>query len=480
MDKIIKITSIIFSVLIGLFTFPLSFISSQQSDSFDIISGDFTAESMFLNGQPTEIQTEGNFTLNDNGTIEFYDELKITFTEQTSDWFNYYGISYTSDSYIKGTVVYRSWAKDKSEDFFLEPSSESRVFTSFIDDCLDNKKANGMISLTFSPLESETANLRLNGFSVFNRAVPEREIFIENENYKLGIDLLWGGALSYLEDKNSDVEAVKVNDIIKVDSNASLRYNAKAVNKNVNLINRYDAGRLVQQSYYGTSSGDYTPGEYMGNTWAYNPVQGGNQFNDSSKIVDVIISDNSIRVKCRPLDWAKTKENITPSYMEATYEFVDNSVHVSCRFVDFSGYNNTETRSQEIPAFYCIEPFNNFIYYSGDNPWQGENLTTVDDLIFWPDAGYPNYTSLECWSAFIGEFEDSFGIGIYVPDETTFLTGVYARGETYETDPSLSSSTSYIAVVKDMILNDFEPVEYEFYLTTGDSSEIRKNFNTIK
>ena len=155
--------------------------------------------------------------------------------------------------------------------------------------------------------------------------------------------------MSYLEDLDSNVQAVSVDGQIKVDSNASERYNAESVNDNVNLINRNDTGRLVQQSYYGTL--DYDHGVYMDNDWRYNPVQGGNQFNDASKIVDLRVTDTEIYIKCRPLDWAKEKEYITPSYMEATYSLEDGAVHAKCRFVDFSGWVHG-CKSQELPAFY--------------------------------------------------------------------------------------------------------------------------------
>lgn len=480
MTNIVRILSLFFSVIIGFFTFPISFIPSEADDNFEVITGDYSENMIIFNGEKTKTETDGNFRFNNNGTVTFSDKLKITLDNPYCEWFNYFSIAYISDSYLKGVIEYKSGLSAKSEEFFLEPSDNQSVFSSFIDNCLKKQKANAVVSVSFEPLNAENATLKICGVSIFNRAVPEREVFIQNEKYKLGIDLLWGGALSYLEDLNSNVEAVKVNDLIKVDSNASERYNSKAVNKNVNLINRFDAGRLVQQSYYGTSSGDYEPGIFMDNVWAYNPVQGGNQYNDSSKIIDLKLTDTSVYVKCRPLDWAKSKEFITPSYMEATYEFVNNTVRVSCRFTDFSGYNNTDMRSQEIPAFYCIEPLNNFIYYAGDKPWTNEDLTVIDNLIFWPDAGYPNYYSSENWSAFIGEFNDSFGIGLYVPDETTFLTGVFSRGTTTENDPSVSAATSYIAVTKNMIMKSYEPFEYEFYITTGDSFEIRSNFNDIK
>jgi hypothetical protein len=278
--------------------------------------------------------------------------------------------------------------------------------------------------------------------------------------------------LSFFEDLDSNVEAVKVDGITKVDSNASERYGQRAVNKSVNLINANDTGRLVQQSYYGSdgSSGDgYTPGVFMDNRWNYNPVQGGNQYNESSKIVDLKVTENEIYVKCRPLDWSLPEENITPSYMEATYVLDGARLDASCRFVDFSGYTPTYT-SQEIPAFYCIEPFNRFVYCPD------EDIEIVPDLIFWPDAGYPKFNSAENWAGFIGEFDDSFGIGVYVEGENSFLAGVYNRETTDEKDPAHDDPTSYIAVIKFITFESFTPFSYNFSLTSGTAEEMRQTF----
>ncbi len=456
MKKVLKISGIIFLIIIvivlifsivtGTISYPFSFIAKREDTKFTIQKN----------------SGELSKSLNKDGEVSF-------------EWFNYYGISYSADLYFKGTVTFGDGFNKYTEEFFLEPG-ENKTFYSFIDGFLENKKMNKIYDWHFEGINSKDGSLLLHGFSVFNRDVPEREIFIESENHKLGIDLKWGGALSYLEALNDNVEAVMVDELIKVDSNASQRYNTKAVNTNVNLINRNDTGRLVQQSYYGTL--EYETATYMDNEWRYNPVQGGNQYNDASKIVDLKITDNSIYVKCRPLDWAQTKEFITPSYMEATYSLEGNLVHASCRFVDFSGYPSAIS-DQEIPAFYCVEPFNNFVYYEGDKPWSGEPLTVRDDLIFWPDAGYPVFTNKENWAAFTGEFEDSYGIGVYVPGETNFLAGVYEKGKTDEEDPSQDGPTSYIAVVKQREFKSFEPFSYEFYLATGTSKEIREDFKTI-
>lgn len=463
MKKILKRIFLVFLVLIVAITAvfsPYLFSFVKTDESFDLENGD-----IILN-KKTEIAI-------DKGSLT---NTVLDLAKNECGWFNYYGIEYSSDCYIKVTISYAAGVKSKSEDFFLEPSKEKTTFYSFVDDALKGKRGNKVNSITFETLTEGNENIQIYGFSVFNREIPEQEIFIQNDTHKLGIDLLWGGALSYLEDLDSNVQAVSVDGKIKVDSNATERYNAESVNNNVNLINRNDTGRLVQQSYYGTL--EYDHGVYMENDWRYNPVQGGNQFNDASKIVDLRVTDNSIYVKCRPLDWAKEKEYITPSYMEATYSLENGGVHAKCRFVDFSGYPEAEA-TQEIPAFYCIEPLNNFVYYDGDKPWTNGKLTNEPDLIFWPDAGYPNFYSKENWSAFTGEFEDSFGIGVYVDNEEAFLAGVFEREKTTNEDPSKDGPTSYIAIVKNRIFKSFDPYEYEYYLATGDTTEIRDTFEKI-
>lgn len=469
--------SIVLSFIFGFFSYPFSYLPVLNDDCFDIENGNFSQTSIFLNGSDEKIFTDESVIIED-GILTLDGKKEIALEDITHGWYNYYGIAYSTDAYIKGTLVYRCGAVEKSENFFLEPG-ENKTFYSFIDNMLNGTKANAICSVSFEPLDKETAKIKIDGFSVFNREIPDEDIFIQTDTYKIGVNLLWGGALSYMEDLNSNVEAVEKDGRIFVDSDAGKRYNAPVVNSNVNLINRADTGRLVQQSYYGSFDGQgYEKGEYMGNIWDYNPVQGGNQFNENSKIVDIRYDENSIYIKCQPLDWAKEKEHITPSYMEATYAIEGDLVKVSCRFTDFSGYV-ANVRDQEIPAFYCIEPFNRYVYYGGDKPWTNDTLSIEPELIFWPDAGYPKFNSLENWSAFIGEFDDSFGIGVYVTGETEFLSGVFEREKTTNHDPSIDGTTSYIAVIRKMALQSYAPFEYDYYLTTGNTTEIRENFSTI-
>ncbi len=462
MDKVIAFFTALFMFFPA---YLFSFLPDRIDTDFEI---GVSENELYVNGEATD------YTLTtENGVY------KYTFSGDRTDVFNYFGIKYSSDAYMKGIVTYGGKDTGITEEFFLEPS-ENGEFYSLIDGYLERTKMNILTSLEFYPLSSAEADFTLYGVGLFNREILGNEIYIENNEHKLGVTLDWGGALSYLEDKNSSVEAVIVDGVTKVDSNASSRYGVRARSKNVNLINVNDTGRLIQQSYYGTGDFEgYTGGVYMGNKWNYNPVQGGNQYNDAAKIVDVRISDNIIYIKCRPLDWAKEKEYITPSYMEATYSLSDGLVRAQCRFVDFSGYP-TVTTTQECPAFYCVEPLNRFVYYSGNAPWTNDSaLSYENDLIFWPDAGYPNFSATENWAAFTGEFDDSFGIGLYVPNEASFLAGVFERGKCTTADPATESPTSYIAAVEVYEFRSFNPTSYEFYLSTGTVSEIRNNFSTV-
>lgn len=450
-----KIISIITAFIVSVTTYPLSFLPCRTDAEFSAPQ------------ESTAFEQAGE------GNTLIYEINRET------EWFNYFSLSFSSDAYVKGVITYTNgFGKEIDEEFFLEPS-ENGAFFSFIDGVLNSKKARNIIRIKITSPEKEEFNFELLGVEVYNRKVPADEIFISNEKYKLGVSLEWGGTLSYLEDLDSSVEAVKKDGRIYVDSNASERYGKKAVNKHVNLINRHDTGRLVQQSYYGVRDSAVYENGYYTALWRYNPVQGGNMFADMSKLVDLRVNDSSIYIKCRPMDWAKDAASIAPCYMEATYSFVENTVLTECRFVDFSGYEPTKT-TQELPAFYCVEPLNRFVYYGGKAPWTGDELSSEPDLPFWGGPNKKRFTATENWAAFTGEFEDSFGIGLYTPERNVFIPGVYERGNTVEKDPSVDNPTSYFAVAESMLFQSFKPFEYSFSLTTGNTQEIRENFREIK
>lgn len=430
---------------------------------FTVPMGQVSSDKVMFNGKETSAEISSGS-----------DSLNILLNAEC-DEFNFFGIKYSSDAYAKGTITYKVNGTEHSEAFFLEPA-ENGTFFSFIDGVFDDFRASHLTSICFTPLNSNSLNLSVSGIAVFNRETPERVSYIQNSFIKIGVDMSWGGALSYYEDLDSDVQAVSDNGIIRIDTDASQRYGTESLNDRVNLINCHDTGRLVQQSYYGTTN--YEMGFYDGHYCAYNPVQGGNMYNDSSKIVDLRIDENSIYVKCRPLDWAKEKEYITDSYMEATYTLCDETLKTQCRFVDFSGYDPA-SRGQELPAFYGAATMDNFVYYGGNEPWTDGELSTLDGLDEYLYAHYPSVKVTEHWGALTGKFSDSFSIGLYIPDSEHMLAGVYGTVTEQTENPDISNPTSYLAGEKEMLFQSFDPIEYDFYITTGTVNEVRNKFKKI-
>lgn len=453
--KITKIFSAILAFILAVFSYPFSFLPGKAETDFSV---------------PTEAAYAG--TSEGNSTVFAL--------EKTAKWFNYYALRYTSDAYVRGTVTLdNGLGKTVQEAFFLEPGTDA-VFYSFIDGFLNGKKARNILSVQVQPADREAMHFTLSGVGMFNRAIPKQEVFLTNAFYKLGIDLGWGGALTYLEDLDSGVQTVQKDGHIYVDSDAAARYGTKSVSDHVNLINAHDAGRLVQQSYYGVvNDPGYVNGVFNDKQWHYNPVQGGNMFADRSKLVDLRITADTLYIKCRPMDWAKDAASITPSYMEAWYRFDGTLVRTDCRFVDYAGYGNVPRSTQELPAFYCVEPLNRFVYYGGDDPWNDpDGLAVEPELEFW--AGKKaTYDSKENWVAFTGPFEDSFGIGLYAPGRTQFKSGIFKIHETKRTDPSVDDPTCYTAVLDTWVLDSFKPFTYTFFLATGTAQQIRAQFGAL-
>ncbi len=411
----------------------------------------------------------------------------------SSSAFNRYVIQYSSDSYVKGELNFNGTI----EEFFLEPN-ENGEFSGYIDGFISGTTQTAITSVTFKPLDKGNMDFTLKSIDLSKATNPGDSsgmVYLSDSNYKIGIDLDWGGSLTYLEDLSNSVVAAQKKKLFGTNNNPvevglSSDFSTSALTGyntigNVNLINAHDTGRLVQQSYYGTGSYPYEPGMYGEAVWNYNPVQGGNLYNEASKIVDVKVSDNELYIKCRPLDWAKEAKDITPSYMEAWYTLEDGMMRATCRFVDYSGYPSVTT-TQEVPAFYCVEPLNNFVYYKGGEAWTDSNIkTTLPDLDFWGTATDQDYHCNENWAAFVGDGSSGYGVGIYTPGQTLYHPGVYQRDTLKSLDDADNQpaanhdSTSYIGVVDTLHFQSYKPISYCYYIKTGNVDTIRSSFKAV-
>lgn len=377
------------------------------------------------------------------------DSLKYTLKLPMGNDFNTYVLTYSSDVPIKGVITYKVSGKSVSEEFYLEEGYH-KTFTSFVDGAIAGNDCAELTSVRISLIKAKSLTFRLEGIEATKRELPKTDVvYIEDGNYKLGIKLTWGGGISYLEDLRDGDDSLK------------------------NLLNDHDTGRLIQQSYYGTNSAPYVPEKYGENMWCYNPVQGGDQYNNRSKLVDYVISEDgkSIYVKCRPLDWAK-KNVLTLSYMENTYTLCDGYVKVDNRFVDFSGYTHRNA-DQELPAFYTVSYLSEFVCYTGQKAWSGDTLTVKPSLPFWGGNANAYFTlgSKETWAAW--RAPNGYALGVYTPMATTLLAG---RHNYNGSKDAHNDATNYVAPLIKNTMKSFEPFEYTYYIATGTVEEIRDQF----
>lgn len=404
-------------------------------------------------------QIIGNaFEINKGFTIEF------SASELTDSAFNRFSIGYTSTQPLRGTISYTEKEKIRNDTFFLEAGEHT--FSCLTNGYLNGNKAEKITSITFESCTDQPATFALCLLKTYDYTIyasaSEVTYYMENKRLKLGIHLAWGGGINYLYDKK----------------------NRKQINGNnvENLINQHDTGRLVQQSYYGGKGDEnYKPGIYMNTKWSYNPVQGGDQFNNHSRLIDVIVNEYSVYIKTQPLDWAKYY-SYTPSYMENVYTLMKDHVRVDNRFIDFSGMDHPHS-TQEIPAFYTLSCFDRFSWYDGTKSWTDDVISHRDNLKFWglaENSGECIFkmkeSNEETWCAWTNS-KSNYGIGLYVPNIDEYFAGRYQYNGSTDAN---AGATNYVAMLKTIKLTPYTPIEYSYLLTTGSLQNIRSVFKENK
>ncbi len=394
---------------------------------------------------------------------------------------NYIALDISTDVNLIGNICYTSVDSEEtvSEMFYIEKNSKSefRQILDFYKEHLYEKK---LTEITLKNVDGTDGSVTLNGIRTANRELYEDDdVYLENASLKLGITMKSGGGINYLERKNAKIVQVKLPDgKVAIGSNYNTISGAEVMNDKVNLLNEYDKGRLIQQSYYGISSSPYNPVNYGGSLWPYNPVQGGDQYSNSSQIIDYQFSENQLYVKTRAMDWSQ-KDMLTLSYMENWYTIEDGLIiTVKNRFVDFSGYEHNRRVHQEMPAFYGVIPLHTFVTYRGEKPFTGETLTYMPDLVPWAGNKNAYFNDLtENWSAWVND--DDFGVGLYVPGLKLTLTGTINSGLVFTGDASRQADTTYNTMIGTFSLKTYQPFSYTYYLSVDNVEKMRSTFNEM-
>ena len=395
------------------------------------------------------------YTALDKATATVGESLTYTLEgEAFEEKFNRITLTYSATAPVKVWVSYTERGTSTEEYFFLD--AKEGQFSGLNTGFMKGYSARKLTALRVEPLTDKATAFTLAGVSTEKMEKLPKTYYLESDRYKLGIDLGWGGTVSYLEDKTCTVPDL------------------------TNLVNRHDTGRLIQQSFYGVQENDeYKPGVSFDTKWRYNPVQGGDQYNNPSRLIDVVITENSLYIKSQAQDWSLDGQ-LTPSYYENTYTLDGDCVKVDNRFTDYSGWEHPFA-GQELPAFYTVSYLDTFVWYNGEDSWTGDTLSSKNNLPFWGDhAGECTFVlrekNTETWCAWINGGDD-YGLGVYVPNIDQHKAGRYLFDGSKS---DMAESTGYVAPVNILKLVSFDPIEYSYLLTAGNIATIRKTFTARK
>lgn len=145
--------------------------------------------------------------------------------------FNRITFRYSASTPSKLTVSYEEGSGTVTDVFYLEKGNDA-VFSALIQSYLNNKTAKNLKIISAESLTKGAAPV-IHAVSGETLPLYAQEIYyLENTRYKIGINLNWGGGVSEIYDKKNTIPEL------------------------TNLINKFDTGRSIQQSYYGTPGND--------------------------------------------------------------------------------------------------------------------------------------------------------------------------------------------------------------------------------
>ncbi len=258
--------------------------------------------------------------------------------------------------------------------------------------------------------------------------------FLDNGIIKVGVDLKVGGSIYWLSTSGG-----------------------------ANQINIADKGRYVQQSYYSGPQPYGSPSSSWPN-WPWNPIQVGDCYGNSAKILAHTNDGKTIYTKSIGKQWALN--NVDQEGTLEQWTTIDgSSVNVYCRInnarPDTTWYGAFE---QEKPAVYTVATLYKLYSYNGNSPFTNGAMNEV------VNQGPPwNYwTATENWAAQVDA--SGWGVGTYKKGSYSFVGGFAG---TKNSGGPTSGNTGYIAPLSTDILDHNITYDFEATLILGSLSSIR-------
>ena len=247
---------------------------------------------------------------------------------------------------------------------------------------------------------------------------------------------------------------------VKRSSGAGIAYLALSATGE-NVINHWDRGRLVQQSYYGAKDGSF----WDKKPWVWNPVQGGGWKNEPAQVLQLKAEGASLHAKTMAKHWA-TGADLPDVIFEQWIALTGAVAHVKFHMT-YTGTNAHPKTAHELPAVFVEPQYDTLIVYEGTNAWSGGAVNRSK-------PGWPNESRMftERWAAYVNT--NNFGVGAFVPVADTLTCYRFGDGRREH------GSCSYFAPLKSFAITPGLKFEYDVWLTIGSADDIRARFADIR
>ena len=275
------------------------------------------------------------------------------------------------------------------------------------------------------------------GSSAF--AAEDKVDYLDNGVIRIGVNLDLGGSVTYLADAKTKE----------------------------NIVNSFDWGRQIQQSYYSGPVPFQNPKpEWKGLGW--NPIQSGDCYRNRSKILTHTNDGKTIYVKTVPMHWPL---NNVPGEctMETWIELDASTAKVRCRLNnDRPDKTQYAPRSQELPAIYTIGTLWKLMTYSGADPFSGGEIERIPKVPAGTPFPWAHFHATENWAALVND--NDWGLGVFTPGTLSYIGGFSGK----ENSGGVKDGPcGYIAPLQDEIIDHNIVYDYSYTLVLGNLSDIR-------
>lgn len=262
---------------------------------------------------------------------------------------------------------------------------------------------------------------------------PADWVFLDNGVIRIGVKKTAGAAIGWLSRSGSQT----------------------------NLLDHWDEGRFIQQSYYGEKDGSL----WVKKPWSWNPVQGGDYQGHPAKLLELTNSLTTLYARINPRNWAGG-QLLTNCEMQESIR-LEGAVAIVKFSFRYHGTNSHPVRHHEVPASFINPAYSTMVIYQGDQPWTGGALTRSQ-------PGWPNESRKipEGWFAWVNE--QNTGVGVFSPVAKQLTC--YRFGAS----PQAKGACSYAAPLVKFAITPELYFEYELALALGTPEQMRDEFLKFK